>query len=181
MKTLTILIAMVGMMAMPASNSIHQFTMTSIDGDEVSLDQYQGKVVLIVNVASKCGLTPQYKDLQALYTEKESEGLVILGFPANNFAGQEPGTDDEIETFCTKNYGGSFPMFSKISVKGKDMHPLYQFLTEKDQNGVMDSNVKWNFQKYLIDKNGILVEMIAPSKSVLDAEVRTKIDALLAG
>ncbi|HAW20260.1 MAG TPA: glutathione peroxidase [Flavobacteriales bacterium] len=181
MKTLTILIAMVGMMAMPASNSIHQFTMTSIDGDEVSLDQYQGKVVLIVNVASKCGLTPQYKDLQALYTEKESEGLVILGFPANNFAGQEPGTDDEIETFCTKNYGVSFPMFSKISVKGKDMHPLYQFLTEKDQNGVMDSNVKWNFQKYLIDKNGILVEMIAPSKSVLDAEVRTKIDALLAG
>jgi len=172
---------MVGMMAMPASNSIHQFTMTSIDGDEVSLDQYQGKVVLIVNVASKCGLTPQYKDLQALYTEKESEGLVILGFPANNFAGQEPGTDDEIETFCTKNYGVSFPMFSKISVKGKDMHPLYQFLTEKDQNGVMDSNVKWNFQKYLIDKNGILVEMIAPSKSVLDAEVRTKIDALLAG
>ncbi|MDC1202600.1 glutathione peroxidase [Salibacteraceae bacterium] len=166
---------------MPASNSIHQFTMTSIDGDEVSLDQYQGKVVLIVNVASKCGLTPQYKDLQALYTEKESEGLVILGFPANNFAGQEPGTDDEIETFCTKNYGVSFPMFSKISVKGKDMHPLYQFLTEKDQNGVMDSNVKWNFQKYLIDKNGILVEMIAPSKSVLDAEVRTKIDALLAG
>ncbi|MCO4807563.1 MAG: glutathione peroxidase [Flavobacteriales bacterium] len=181
MKTLTILIAMVGMMAMPASNSIHQFTMTSIDGDEVSLDQYQGKVVLIVNVASKCGLTPQYKDLQALYTEKESEGLVILGFPANNFAGQEPGTDDEIETFCTKNYGVSFPMFSKISAKGKDMHPLYQFLTEKDQNGVMDSNVKWNFQKYLIDKNGILVEMIAPSKSVLDAEVRTKIDALLAG
>ncbi len=181
MKTLTILIAMVGMMAMPASNSIHQFTMTSIDGDEVSLDQYQGKVVLILNVASKCGLTPQYKDLQALYTEKESEGLVILGFPANNFAGQEPGTDDEIETFCTKNYGVSFPMFSKISVKGKDMHPLYQFLTEKDQNGVMDSNVKWNFQKYLIDKNGILVEMIAPSKSVLDAEVRTKIDALLAG
>jgi len=172
---------MVGMMAMPASNSIHQFTMTSIDGDEVSLDQYQGKVVLILNVASKCGLTPQYKDLQALYTEKESEGLVILGFPANNFAGQEPGTDDEIETFCTKNYGVSFPMFSKISVKGKDMHPLYQFLTEKDQNGVMDSNVKWNFQKYLIDKNGILVEMIAPSKSVLDAEVRTKIDALLAG
>jgi glutathione peroxidase len=181
MKTLIILTAMFGMMAMPASNSIHQFTMTSIDGDEVRLDQYKGKVVLIVNVASKCGLTPQYKDLQALYTEKESEGLVILGFPANNFGQQEPGTDTEIESFCTKNYGVNFPMFSKISVKGDDMDPLYQFLTEKDQNGVLDSSVKWNFQKYLIDKNGVLVEMISPSKSVLDKDVRAKIDQLLQG
>ena len=181
MKTLTIVIAIFGMMATPASNSIHQFTMTSLDGDEISLDQYKGKVVLIVNVASKCGFTPQYKDLQALYTEKESEGLVILGFPANNFGKQEPGTDTEIESFCTKNYGVSFPMFSKISVKGDDMDPLYQFLTEKDQNEVLDSSVKWNFQKYLIDKNGVLVEMISPSKSVLDKDVRAKIDQLLQG
>ena len=172
---------MFGMMATPASNSIHQFTMTSLDGDEISLDQYKGKVVLIVNVASKCGFTPQYKDLQALYTEKESEGLVILGFPANNFGKQEPGTDTEIESFCTKNYGVSFPMFSKISVKGDDMDPLYQFLTEKDQNEVLDSSVKWNFQKYLIDKNGVLVEMISPSKSVLDKDIRAKIDQLLQG
>lgn len=153
--------------------------MTSIDGDEVDLAQYKGKVVLIVNVASKCGLTPQYEDLQKLYDEKSEKGLVILGFPANNFAGQEPGSDDEIEAFCTKNYGVTFPMFSKISVKGDDMHPLYQFLTEKEKNGVMDSKVKWNFQKYLINKNGEVVDMIAPSKSVLSEEVLAQIDALL--
>ncbi|GAB5538356.1 MAG: glutathione peroxidase [Salibacteraceae bacterium] len=165
----------------PSSNSIHQFTMTSLEGDEVSLEQYKGKVVLIVNVASKCGLTPQYEDLQKLYDQRSEEGLVILGFPANNFAGQEPGTDSEIKTFCTKNYGVTFPMFSKISVKGDDMHPLYQFLTQKDLNGVMDSKVKWNFQKYLVNTNGELVDMIPPSQSVLSDEVQEKINTLLAG
>lgn len=179
MKTLSIILSLFAMSILSGSNSIHQFTMTSIDGDEVDLAQYKGKVVLIVNVASKCGLTPQYEDLQKLYDEKSEKGLVILGFPANNFAGQEPGSDDEIEAFCTKNYGVTFPMFSKISVKGDDMHPLYQFLTEKEKNGVMDSKVKWNFQKYLINKNGEVVDMIAPSKSVLSEEVLAQIDALL--
>jgi glutathione peroxidase len=179
MKTLAIIISLFAMSILPSSNSIYQFTMTSIDGDEISLDQYKGKVVLIVNVASKCGLTPQYEDLQKLYDEKSKDGLVILGFPANNFAGQEPGSDDEIESFCKKNYGVTFPMFSKISVKGDDMHPLYQFLTEKDKNGVMDSSVKWNFQKYLINKEGVLVDMIAPSKSVLNDDVRAQIEDLL--
>ena len=179
MKTLLIALSMTGLSLIPASLSVHQFTMSDINGQDVNLSQYKGKVVLIVNVASKCGLTPQYRDLQKLYAEKKNQGLVILGFPANNFAGQEPGTDDEIESFCQKNYGVSFPMFSKISVKGDDIHPLYQFLTDKEKNGVMDSKVKWNFQKYLLNKDGELVEMIAPSQSVLSEDVRASIDGLL--
>jgi glutathione peroxidase len=154
----------------------YDYTMDNIDGARVQLSQYKGKVVLVVNVASKCGLTPQYEDLQKLYNEKKDQGLVILGFPANNFAGQEPGSDDEIQSFCQKNYGVTFPMFSKISVKGKDIDPLYQFLTEKAKNGVLDSEVKWNFQKYLINKNGELVDMIEPRKSVYDEEVLAKIE-----
>ena len=114
---------------------------------------------MVVNTASKCGFTPQYKDLEELYT-REAGNLVIIGFPANNFANQEPGTEAEIREFCTKNYGVTFPMMEKISVKGKDMHPLYKWLTSKELNGVRDSEVKWNFQKYLIDENGKLVDVI---------------------
>lgn len=180
MKTLLIMLSITGLSLIPASMSIHQFTMTNIDGEEISLSDYKGKVMLIVNVASKCGLTPQYEDLQKLYDEKKTEGLVILGFPANNFMSQEPGTDDEIQSFCQKNYGVTFPMFSKISVKGDDIDPLYAFLTQKELNGVMDSNVKWNFQKYLLNKNGELVAMIPPSTTVLTTEVRDQIDELLA-
>lgn len=180
MKTLFIVLSIVGLSLVPASMTIHQFTMTDIDGEDVSLSDFKGKVMLIVNVASKCGLTPQYEDLQKLYDEKKDEGLVILGFPANNFMSQEPGTDDEIQSFCQKNYGVTFPMFSKISVKGDDIHPLYQFLTEKEKNGVMDSSVKWNFQKYLLNKNGELVEVIPPSTSVLKSDVQDQIDELLA-
>jgi glutathione peroxidase len=130
------------------AQSVHDFTMKSIDGKEVSLAQYKGKAILIVNVASECGFTKQYKDLQAVH-EKNGEKLVILGFPANNFGGQEPGTNEEINTFCQKNFGVSFPMFEKISVAGKDQHPLYQFLSH--QAGEEPS---WNFCKYLIDENG---------------------------
>jgi glutathione peroxidase len=180
MKILITLLTYLSFMAIPASNSVHQFTMTSINGESISLEQYKGKVVLIVNTASKCGLTPQYKDLEALYEAKKDEGLVILGFPANNFMGQEPGTDDEIAAFCEKNYGVSFPMFSKISVKGKDMHPLYQFLTQKAKNGVEDSEVSWNFQKYLLDQNGVLQAVISPRTSVSDADVMSQINGLLA-
>lgn len=180
MKTLILSLTFILTMMSATEKTIYQFTMPDIEGEMVSLEKYKGKVVLIVNVASKCGLTPQYKDLQALYDNKADDGLVILGFPANNFAGQEPGSEEEIATFCEKNYGVTFPMFSKISVKGDDQHPLYQFLTQKDLNGVMDSEVKWNFQKYLIDREGKLVEMISPRTSVTEASVRSKIESLLA-
>lgn len=162
-----------------SDNSIHQFTMVSIDGDMVPLSRYEGKAMLVVNVASECGLTPQYAELQGLYETYEGRGLVVLGFPANNFGGQEPGTDAEIKAFCTSGFDVSFPMFSKIWVKGDDMHPLYQFLTKKEKNGVLDSEVKWNFQKYLLDKNGKLVKVFEPATSVLDAEVTKEIEALL--
>lgn len=165
--------------AVSTDQTIYQFSMQSIEGQEVKLSNYEGKVVMIVNVASKCGNTPQYKELQALYDQKKDEGLVILGFPANNFMGQEPGTDSEIKSFCEKNYGVTFPMFSKISVKGSDMHPLYQFLTQADQNGNMDSKVKWNFQKYLIGKDGKVRDIIGPSTSVMDDNAMASIEQLL--
>lgn len=180
MKALIFSFSLFSMTFLSADQTIYQFSLPDINGDEVSLTEFKGKVILMVNVASKCGLTPQYEDLQKLYDQKKDGGLVILGFPANNFMSQEPGTEEEIKSFCQKNYGVTFPMFSKISVKGDDMHPLYQFLTQKELNGVMDSSVKWNFQKYLLNKNGQLVEMIPPSKSVLNEDVVNMIDNLLA-
>jgi glutathione peroxidase len=132
---------------------------------------------MIVNTASKCGLTPQYKELEALYQQYKDKDFVIIGFPANNFLKQEPGTNEEIATFCQVNYGVSFPMMSKISVKGKDMHPLYQFLTQKSKNGVADSKVSWNFQKYLIGKDGHLEKVIDPKTLPNDLEVIQWINA----
>ncbi|RUT73052.1 glutathione peroxidase [Ancylomarina longa] len=145
-----------------AQQNIYQFKVQTIDGSEFDFSQLKGKKVMVVNTASKCGLTPQYKDLESLYEKYKEENFVIVGFPANNFLRQEPGTDAEIKTFCTKNYGVTFPMMSKISVKGDDMHPLYHWLTQKSENGVMDSKIKWNFQKYLIDENGHLVDVVYP-------------------
>lgn len=152
------------------NKTVYQFTMNDIDEKPVDLSKYKGKVILIVNVASKCGHTPQYEDLQALYDKNKDKDFVILGFPANNFLSQEPGTDADIKTFCTKNYGVTFPMFSKISVKGKDMAPLYKFLTSKEENGVVDAPVKWNFQKFLIDKEGRVVTFFSPGTKVTDKE-----------
>ena len=143
----------------------HDFTVESIDGKEVDLGKFKGKKVLVVNTASKCGLTPQYEKLQALYEEYGGEKFEIIGFPANNFLRQEPGTNEEIKEFCSVNYGVTFPMMAKISVKGKNQHPLYAWLTQKSQNSVMDSKVKWNFQKYLIDEEGRLVTMVSPRTS----------------
>ncbi len=131
----------------------------TIDGKEFNFSDLKGKKVLIVNTASKCGFTPQYEDLEKIYKEYKDKNFVIIGFPANNFNKQEPGTNDEIKEFCTKNYGVSFPMMEKISVKGEDMDPVYHWLTEKKLNGKMDSSVKWNFQKYLIDESGNLVDV----------------------
>ena len=152
-------------------NTIYQFKVTDIEGNTFDFKELKGKKIMIVNTASKCGLTPQYKQLQTLYDTYGSEKFVIVGFPANNFMGQEPGTNDEIATFCQRNYGVSFPMMSKISVKGKDMHPLYAFLTEARLNGVRDSKVTWNFQKYLIGTNGRLEKVIAPRTLPDDEEV----------
>ncbi len=154
-------------------HSIHEFTVISIDGDSLNLSEFKGKKMMVVNTASKCGLTPQYKELEALYREFKDSNFVIVGFPANNFMAQEPGTDDEIAAFCSKNYGVSFPMMSKISVKGKDMHPVYKFLTSLSDNGLEDNEVKWNFQKYLIDENGFLVRVISPTTPPNDPEIIT--------
>ncbi len=145
--------------------SIHQFKVKDIDGKEFDFASLKGKKVMVVNTASKCGLTPQYEQLQQLYDEFKKDNFVIVGFPANNFADQEPGTNQEIKTFCTKNYGVAFPMMEKISVKGDDMAPLYKFLTQKSRNGLEDNEVKWNFQKYLLDEDGHLVDVI-PSQIV---------------
>jgi len=142
--------------------TFHSFIVTTIDGVEYDLAQLKGKKVMVVNVASKCGLTPQYKDLENLYQKYKDKNFVIVGFPANNFLKQEPGTNEDIKEFCTKNYGVSFLMMGKISVKDEDQHQLYKWLTTKALNGVMDSEVKWNFQKYLIDENGNLVNFIPP-------------------
>jgi len=160
-------------------NSIYSYTVESIDGKKVSLESYKGKVILVVNVASKCGYTPQYEDLQALYEKYNTKGLEILGFPSNDFMGQEPGSNEEISSFCKKNYGVTFPMFSKVQVKGKEMAPLYEFLTKQTLNGVSDSKVKWNFQKYLIDKNGHLVKHFSPGTNPLDQSLLTEIEGLL--
>ncbi|MBI9059781.1 MAG: glutathione peroxidase [Labilibaculum sp.] len=145
-----------------AQDGIHQFTVKAIDGTNFNFADLKGKKVMVVNTASKCGLTPQYELLEALYKEYQDQDFVIVGFPANNFLKQEPGTDQEIKDFCNKNYGVTFPMMSKISVKGDDMHPLYTWLTQKSENGTIDSKVKWNFQKYLIDENGKLIDVLSP-------------------
>lgn len=145
------------------TSGFYDFKVKTLEGGTFDFSTLKGKKVMVVNVASKCGNTPQYKDLEALYV-KYHDDLVIIGFPANNFASQEPGTAAEIRKFCTENYGVTFPLMEKISVKGADMAPIYKWLTSKKENGVMDSEVKWNFQKYLIDENGKLVEVIEPKE-----------------
>jgi glutathione peroxidase len=136
---------------------IYDFTLKSIDGKEVKLDQFRGKTLLLVNVASQCGYTPQYEGLQKIYSKYKDRGLVVLGFPANNFGAQEPGTDQEIKTFCSTKYNVTFPMFSKISVKGADKHPLYQYLTDEKTDPKFAGEISWNFNKFLIDENGNVV------------------------
>jgi len=150
--------------------------MTTIDGKEQPLAAYKGKVVIVVNVASQCGYTPQYKDLEATYRKFAGQGFAILGFPANNFGAQEPGTDAEIKDFCKTNYDVTFDLFSKISVKGEDQHPLYKYLTTETP---FKGDVKWNFQKYLIDKKGNVVAMYPSRVKPTDEEVVHKIEALL--
>ena len=152
-------------------DSIHQFKVADISGNIFDFSELKGKKVMIVNTASKCGLTPQYKNLQSLYEQYSCEDFEIIGFPANNFLWQEPGSDEEIEAFCEKNYGVTFPMMNKISVKGKEMHPVYQFLTQKAKNGVADSEVEWNFQKYLLNEKGQLDMIISPKTLPTDEKI----------
>ncbi|MEL1244567.1 glutathione peroxidase [Flavobacterium sp. DGU11] len=154
-----------------AKETIYQFKVKDLYGKEFDFASLKGKKVLIVNTASKCGLTPQYKDLEALYKEYKDKGFVIVGFPANNFASQEPGTNKEIAEFCEMNYGVTFPMMDKISVKGSDMAPIYKFLTQKSKNGLQDSEVEWNFQKYLINENGELEKVIQPQTLPTSPEI----------
>ena len=146
----------------PGGRSIYDFTMNDIDGKPVNLADFKGKVVLVVNVASRCGFTPQYEGLQKVYLKYQQQGLVILGFPANNFGFQEPGTNSEIKSFCSAKYNVTFPIFSKISVKGDDIDPLYKYLTDKASNPEYGGDIKWNFNKFLVDRHGKIVARFEP-------------------
>ena len=161
-----------------AQNSFYDLKTKTIDGKEFNLSSLKGKKILVVNTASKCGYTPQYEDLEKLYKTYKDSNFVIIGFPANNFMHQEPGTNSEIKEFCTKNYGVTFQMMEKISVKGDDMDPIYKWLTEKALNGKLDSSVKWNFQKYMIDEKGNLVDVVysgdKPNCDKIISWIRTK-------
>ncbi len=141
--------------------NIYDFQVTTIDGKETTLADYKGKAMLIVNVASKCGFTKQYSGLQELYEKYKDRGLVVLGFPCNQFGGQEPGSEEDIKNFCESNFGVTFPMFSKIDVNGDDAHPLYKFL-KSEQSGMVNSAIKWNFTKFLVDRNGKVIDRFAP-------------------
>jgi glutathione peroxidase len=174
-------LVLAGAILMHAASSVHEFTMNSIDGKPAPLSAYKGKVMLLVNVASKCGYTPQYKGLEALYRRYKDQGLVVIGFPANNFGAQEPGTDEEIKTFCTRNYDVTFPMYSKISVKGDDQAPLYKFLTDKAVNPATGGDVRWNFTKFLVDRSGQVIgrfeSRIAPESTELTGAVEKALAA----
>lgn len=150
--------------------SLYDFNVTTIDGAITDLSSYQGKVILVVNVASKCGFTDQYEGLEELYRDFGDKGLVILGFPCNQFGSQEPGTEKEIKTFCRLNYGVSFPMFAKIDVNGSAAHPLYTYLKEERTGVLGSSTIKWNFTKFLVDREGNVVQRFAPSTKPLDLE-----------
>jgi glutathione peroxidase len=151
--------------------TIYQFNVQDLSGNAFDFAALKGKKIMIVNTASECGLTPQYEQLQAVYEKYKDQNFVIVGFPANNFGSQEPGSNAQIATFCQKNYGVTFPMMAKISVEGNDQHPVYQFLTQKAKNGMEDSEVQWNFQKYLINENGELAKVISPRVLPTDSEI----------
>lgn len=162
----------------PIDDTIYEFSMKDIDGNETSLAPYKGKVLLIVNVASKCGYTPQYEGLQAIYEEYKDQGLEIVGFPANNFNGQEPGTEEDIKAFCTLNYGVTFPMTSKVSVVGDDQDPLFTYLTAQE-NKDFEGDIKWNFEKFLVDKEGNLIRRFRSKVKPESTELKSAIEDLL--
>lgn len=151
--------------------TIYQFKVKDIKGNEFDFAKLKGKKILLVNTASKCGLTPQYEQLEALYDEFKGSNFVVVGFPANNFLEQEPGTNAEIATFCSSNYGVTFPMMEKVSVKGDDIHEVYQFLTKRNRNGLEDNTVQWNFQKYLINEQGHLDKIVSSQIVPIDESI----------
>ncbi len=171
-------VIVLGAMPLLADSGVYNFTLSSIDGNPTPLSTYKGKVVLLVNVASRCGYTPQYSALESLYEKYKDQGLVILGFPANNFGAQEPGTNAEIKNFCSTKYNVSFPMFSKVSVKGDDTTPLYQFLTQK-ANPAVAGEIKWNFTKFLVDRSGRVVARFEPAVTPDSPEVVAAVEKLL--
>lgn len=157
------------------NSSIHSFTVNSIDGGKIDFSNFKGKKILVVNTASECGYTPQYAGLQELYEEYKDQ-LVIVGFPANNFGGQEPGNNDEIKAFCSKNYGVTFPMAAKVSVKGDDIAPIFYWLTHKEENKVMNAEIKWNFTKFLLNENGELLAKFDSSVEPMNEEMLDAIE-----
>lgn len=171
-----LLLTFVSLPLLSQSESFYSFKVKTLEGQDFDFASLKGKKVMIVNTASKCGYTPQYEDLEALHRQFGSK-LVIIGFPANNFMNQEPGSASEIRQFCTDKFDVTFPLMEKISVKGNDMHPLYQWLTSKEKNGVMDSEVKWNFQKYLIDENGKLIDVLYSKEKPGSEKVLTWLSA----
>jgi glutathione peroxidase len=176
LAVLTVFAALIGLSShkpikhLPANTNIYNFKLKTLDGQDLNLAKFKGKKMLLVNVASECGYTPQYKNLQALH-EQYGNKVVVIGFPANNFGGQEPGSSAEIKTFCTKNYGVTFQMMEKISVKGSDMHPLYKWLSTKEENGSCSDAPGWNFCKYLIDENGKVVKFFNSKVDPLSKEI----------
>ncbi len=161
-----------------AASNVYDFTLPSIDGKPMPLSEFKGKVLMMVNVASRCGFTPQYSALEALYEKYKDKGLVIVGFPANNFGAQEPGTNQEIKTFCSRTYNVTFPMYAKVSVKGSDQTPLYTYLTS-DAQGPAAGEIKWNFTKFLVDRNGKVVKRFEPDVTPDSPQVVNEIETLL--
>jgi len=180
MKTFLMFMALLGTTLMAADKTVYDFTLNSIDGQPTSLSTFKGKVVLLVNVASRCGYTPQYTALEAVYEKYKDRGLVIVGVPANNFGGQEPGTNQEIKTFCTAKYNVTFPMMAKVSVKGKDIAPLYQFLTDKNANPQTGGEIGWNFTKFLIGPDGQVIARFDSAVTPDSKEVTSAIEKALA-
>lgn len=162
-----------------AAESVYNFTLKSIDGKPVALSSFKGKVLMLVNVASRCGYTPQYQGLESLYEQNKDQGFVVIGIPANNFGGQEPGTNEEIQTFCKSKYDVKFPMMSKISVKGDDKAPLYQFLTSEEKNPKTGGEIKWNFTKFLIGRDGRVLERFDSAVKPSDPALKSAVDKAL--
>ncbi len=180
MKKLFVLLALLGTTLMATERTIYDFTLNSIDGQPTPLSSFKGKVVLLVNVASRCGYTPQYTALESIYEKYESRGFVIVGIPANNFGGQEPGSNQEIKTFCTAKYHVTFPMMAKVSVKGDDITPLYQFLTDKSANPNTGGEIGWNFTKFLVGPDGRVIARFDSKVEPDSPQVTSAIEKALA-